>query len=112
MKDFLYRFFHNKLAVSGSIILLLFVLMAAFFYWIDVKGHHCGLDWLKIYGMNSITAYILGETINFRSVAASLSYGLQPYLGAYYDAWLTFANFLIIFLILRFLFRNRIFLKI
>nr|WP_302135274.1 ABC transporter permease [uncultured Schaedlerella sp.] len=30
MKDFLYRFFHNKLAVSGSIILLLFVLMAAF----------------------------------------------------------------------------------
>ena len=30
MKDFLYRFFHNKLAVSGSIILLLFVLIAAF----------------------------------------------------------------------------------
>ncbi len=30
MKDFFYRFFHNKLAVSGSIILLLFVLMAAF----------------------------------------------------------------------------------
>lgn len=101
---------------TGSMTLLsggfCFVLMAAFFYWIDVKGHHCGLDWLKIYGMNSITAYILGETINFRSVAASLSYGLQPYLGAYYDAWLTFANFLIIFLILLFLFRHRIFLKI
>lgn len=30
MKDFLYRFFHNKLAVSGSIILLLFILMAVF----------------------------------------------------------------------------------
>lgn len=30
MKDFLYRFFHNKLAVSGSVILLFFILMAAF----------------------------------------------------------------------------------
>lgn len=30
MKDFSYRFFHNKLAVVGSIILLLFILMAVF----------------------------------------------------------------------------------
>ena len=30
MKDFLNRFFHNKLAVTGSIILLLFLLMAIF----------------------------------------------------------------------------------
>lgn len=30
MKDFFYRFFHNKLAVSGSVILLLFILMAVF----------------------------------------------------------------------------------
>lgn len=30
MKDFLYRFFHNKLAVSGSVILFFFILMAAF----------------------------------------------------------------------------------
>jgi len=30
VKDFLNRFFHNKLAVTGSIILLLFLLMAIF----------------------------------------------------------------------------------
>lgn len=30
MKDFFYRLFHNKLAVTGSIILLLFILMAVF----------------------------------------------------------------------------------
>ena len=29
--------------------------------------------------MNSITAYILGETIYFRSIVQSASYGLQPY---------------------------------
>ena len=101
---------------TGSMTLLsggyCFMLMSAFYYLIDVKGLHRGLDWLKIYGMNSIAAYIMGETINFRSIAMSLSYGLEPYLGDYYGAWLTFANYLIVFLILRFMYRRRIFLKI
>ena len=30
MKDFFNRYFHNKLAVAGSVILLLFILMAVF----------------------------------------------------------------------------------
>ena len=71
-----------------------------------------GLGWLKIYGMNPITAYVLGEVINFRSIVSSVSYGLAPYLGPYYGAWLTFGNFLILFLILRAMYRNRIFLKL
>lgn len=48
---------------------LCFLLMGAFYYRIDYKGHSRGLNWLKIYGMNSITAYILGEVINFRCIA-------------------------------------------
>ena len=60
-----------------------FLLMALFYYWIDCKGHDWGLNWLKIYGMNSITAYLLGEVVNFRCVVASVSYGLERYLGAY-----------------------------
>ena len=43
-----------------------FLLMALFYYWIDYKGHTRGLNWLKVYGMNSITAYVLGEVVNFR----------------------------------------------
>ena len=102
---------------TGSMTLLsggyCFLLMALFYWWIDVLGHSRGLGWLKIYGMNSITAYILGETISFRSVASSLSYGLKPYLGDdWYGVWLTLANFLIVFLILAFMYRRRIFLKI
>ena len=62
--------------------------------------------------MNSITAYLLGECVNFRCVAASVSYGLEQYLGDYYGAWLTFANYLIVFFILRAMYRNGIFLKI
>lgn len=88
------------------------LLMAVFYWVIDVKGRSRGLGWLKIYGMNSILAYMLGEVVSFRSIAASLTYGLEPWLGDFYAPWLTFANFLILFLILRHLYRHRIFLKI
>lgn len=101
---------------SGSMTLLsggyCFLLMGVFYYWIDYKGHSKGLEWLKIYGMNSITAYLLGEVINFRSIAASVSYGLEPYLGSYYAVWLTFANYLILFFILRMMYKRQVFLKI
>lgn len=73
---------------TGSMTLLsggyCFLLMALFYYWIDYKGHTRGLAWLKVYGMNSITAYLLGEVVNFRCVAASVSYGLEQYLGTWY----------------------------
>ncbi|MDE6490855.1 MAG: DUF5009 domain-containing protein [Muribaculaceae bacterium] len=88
------------------------LLMALFYYWIDYRGHIRGLGWLKIYGMNSITAYILGEVVDFRSIAHSLTFGLERYIGDFYPCWLTFANFVILFLILRMMYRRRIFLKI
>lgn len=89
-----------------------FLLMGLFYYWIDCKGHVRGMEWLKFYGMNSITAYMLGETVNFRCIVHSVSYGLERYLGEYYSVWLTFGNFLILFFILRWMYRRQIFLKI
>lgn len=89
-----------------------FLLMGLFYYWIDYKGHIQGLNWLKVYGMNSITAYLLGEVVNFRCVVASVSYGLEQYLGNYYPVWLSFANYLIVFFILRMMYQRNVFLKI
>lgn len=101
---------------TGSMTLLsggyCFLLMALFYYWIDYKGHTRGLAWLKVYGMNSITAYLLGEVVNFRCVAASVSYGLEQYLGMWYPVWLTFANYLILFLLLRAMYKCGLFLKV
>lgn len=89
------------------------LLMALAYWWVDCLGHTRGLNWLKIYGMNAITAYVLGETVSFRSIVSSLSYGLQPLLGQeWYGVWLTFGNFLVLFLLLRFMYRRGIFLKI
>ena len=89
-----------------------FLLMAVFYYVIDVRGIHRPFDWLKIYGMNSIAAYMLGEVVNFRSVVDSLCYGLHQWLDGWYDAWLTFGNFLILFFILLALARARIYIKV
>lgn len=90
-----------------------FLLMALFYYVIDIRGWSRGLGWLKIYGLNSITAYVLGEVVNFRSIPASLTYGLRPLIGdGWYSVWLTFANFLVLFLILRLMYRRNIFLKL
>lgn len=94
---------------SGGLCMLL---LAAFYEVIDVRGHHRAVDWLKIYGMNSIAAYMLGEVINFRSVVDSVSYGLAPRLGDYYPAWLTFGNFVLVFLILWCMYRSKVFLKV
>lgn len=91
---------------------LCFILMALFYYVIDCLNYSYGLNWLKIYGTNPITAYILGEVINFRSIVSSLSFGLEQYLGEYYQVWLTFGNFAILFLILYFMNRFKIYLKI
>lgn len=89
-----------------------FLLMAFFYYIVDYKGRHKGLNWLKIYGMNSILAYILGMVINFRSVADSLLWGFEKYVSGYYEAILTAANFLILFFILNTMYKLRIFVKI
>ena len=101
---------------TGSMTLLsggyCFLLMALFYYWIDYKGHSRGLNWLKIYGMNSITAYLLGEVVNFRCIADSVSYGLKQYIGDYYPVWLTFANYLILFFLLRMMYKRGLFLKV
>ena len=89
-----------------------FLLIAAFHYWIDLKGRSKGLEWLKIYGMNSITAYVIGEVVNFRSIPDSLTFGLESIIGeGWYQVWLSFANFSIVFFILWIMFKRRIFIK-
>ncbi|MDD3308701.1 MAG: DUF5009 domain-containing protein [Dysgonamonadaceae bacterium] len=89
-----------------------FLLMAFFYYLVDYKKKSTGLNWLKIYGMNSMVAYTLGMVISFRSIANSLLYGLKQYAGDFFPVIITFANFLILFFILKIMFKARIFIKI
>lgn len=91
---------------------LCFMLMALFYWWIDCCGFSKGLNWLKWYGMNAITAYMIGEVINFRSIIDSVCFGLQPIFGDYYAAWLTLGNCVILLLLLQMMYKQKIFLKV
>lgn len=88
------------------------MLMAVFYYVIDYLGFRKGLGWLKVYGMNSIVAYMLMSCVNFRCVAASFLYGLEQYIGPWYDVALTAFSAVIIYVVLLVLYRNRVFLKV
>lgn len=89
-----------------------FLLMGAFYYWIDYKGHIKGLGWLKVYGTNSIVAYMLASVVNFGSIGTSLLYGFEPILGNYYPVLISLSNISIIYVILYLLHRNSIYLKV
>ncbi len=88
-----------------------FLLMAAAYYWVDMRGHTRGLMWLKVYGTNSLVAYVLGEYVRFDSLTDSLCYGLKPLLGDYYPVLGAAAQGIFVLIVLRCLYKLNIFLK-
>ncbi len=89
-----------------------FLLMALFYYLIDYKGWKKYSGWLKVYGMNSIVAYMLTMCVNFSCIGHSLLHGLQPYMGEYYAVVLTLSNVGIIYFILWELYKRKLFLRV
>lgn len=89
-----------------------FLLMALFYYIIDYKGYRKYTGWLKVYGMNSIMAYMLSQCINFTSVSQSIFRGLEQYIGSYYPLLITLSNIAIIYTILWWMYKKKIFLRV
>ena len=89
-----------------------YMLLALFYWWIDVKGHTKGWGWLLCFGCNAITAYLIGELVNFRGIAVSLLYGTEQYIGTWYPVLLTLCNSVIVFFILKVMYRAKLFLKV
>lgn len=89
-----------------------FLLMGLFYYIIDYKRHNRHIGWLKVYGKNSIAAYMIAACISFSSISDSLFYGLEQYLGAFYPVLITTSNVTIIYLILLWMYKKEIFLKV
>ena len=89
-----------------------FLLMGLFYYIIDYKGWKKYTEWLKVYGMNSIVAYMLAMCVNFSCIGHSLFHGLEQYMGAYYQVWITLSNAVIVYLILWWMYKKNIFLRV
>lgn len=92
-----------------------FLLMGLFYYLIDYKGYNKGLTWLKVIGMNSIVAYVISVEVglmNFSCIGHSLLYGFEQYMGKdAYHLLILCSNLAIVYLILYFLYKHKLFLK-
>lgn len=88
------------------------LLIMLFYYWIDIKkrGRYCG--WLKVYGKNSILAYMLFNTLIIDSFLRYWLHGFEPLLGPFYLMLLELARVSVIFGILLYCYKRKIFLKV
>ena len=95
---------------SGGICFLLLWLC---YYLIDYKGYRKGLTLFKVYGMNSIAAYMMPKFVRVRAVLVALLAFLPLLVG---DAWsafiITVANVAVQYALLYYMYKREIFLKV
>lgn len=96
------------LASSG----VCFILLAAFYWVIDVKGWAKWSTPLKIIGMNAITAYVISHVINFPKIAGFVLFGFEKFSGGYYEMLLTIGGFGILYWLLWYMYRNKTFIRV
>lgn len=89
-----------------------FLLTGLFYYLIEYRKYNRHLTLLKIYGVNSILAYVMSMVVDFSSISNSFLYGIEKQLGVHYSMAITSGNMLILFFVLYFLYRNNIFIRV
>lgn len=89
-----------------------FMLMGLFYYFIDCRGWNKHLTLLKIYGMNSITAYVLSSVFVFSSFSKYFLFGIEEIAGVHHPMIIMLGNVLIVFLLLLLLYRNKIYIRV
>lgn len=96
---------------SGGICILL---LAIFFLIVDVWGVRKGIKWMIVIGSNAIFAYVAWHlfAVSFRGIAEVFLNGLKPWLGNWFEVLSIFGGTLVLFLILRYMHKNKTFVKI
>ena len=88
------------------------LLLLALFYWvIDVKGYSRWAYPLVVIGMNAITIWVGQRLIDFEFTAEALFLGFSKYLGVMAPVFMAFSVLAMKWLFLWFLYRRRIFLQ-
>lgn len=91
---------------------LCFLLMALFYWVIDIKGYRKWAFFLRVIGMNAITAYVLSHVIDFSAVSEYIIYGFNQYLPAIYPAMTSLAGFGLLYALLWYMYKNKTFVKV
>jgi predicted acyltransferase len=89
------------------------LLLLALFYWvIDVKGYRRWSFFFVVIGMNAITIYFLQNVIDFERIAEFFLHGLATRAGLYKSLLLISGALAARWLFLWFLYRHKIFLRV
>jgi predicted acyltransferase len=95
--------------VTGGISALLF----AFFYWlIDIRHHKKWAFFFVVIGLNPITIYMLSHLINFGNISLFIANGFIRYLGTWQDLIIALFTVMLHWLLLYWLYKQKIFVKI
>lgn len=89
-----------------------FILLALFYWIVDVKGYQKWAYPFRIIGLNAIAAYVGSHVLNFSLIAKQVFYGFEQFTGAYYDAFCDVAGFGILYLILWYMHKNKTYIKV
>ncbi len=89
------------------------LLLLALFYWIiDVQGYRRWSFFFVVIGMNAITIYFLQRFVDFEGIAEFFLGGVAKHAGLIAPLLLPFGALMIRWLFLHFLYRHRAFLKV
>ncbi len=89
------------------------LLLLALFYWIiDVRGYQRWSFFFKVIGMNAITIYLVDRFFDFGIITKVFLHGLLPHLGQLQPLVWDCSVVFTIWLFLYFLYRQKIFLRV
>ncbi len=90
-----------------------FLLLWLCYYLIDYKGYRKGLTLFKVYGMNSIAAYMLPKFVKVRAILAGLLWWLAYCIGDEWSAMVvSVLNVAVQYYLLYYMYKREIFLKV
>ena len=107
----------NKKLWTSSFVLVVgaysLALFALFHWLIDVKGWKKWTPFFAVIGMNSITIYMLQKIVSFKDITAFFLGGTAARMPEAWGSWLlAIGYFAICWLLLWFLYRKKVFLKV
>jgi predicted acyltransferase len=108
-------FFISRNVWTSSFVLLTsgwsLILMALFYWIIDVKGYKNWTFFFVVIGMNAITIWVGQRFLGFEFATDALFLGVSKYFGIFSSLFLTICLVMIKWLFLYFLYSKKIFLK-
>ncbi len=105
----------NKLMWTSSYVLFAggwSLLLLALFYWIiDVQGYRKWAFFFIVIGMNAITIYVANRLFDFETISNIFIHGFVDLMGDFKPVFSSFCELMTKWLFLYFLYRQKIFLK-